>query len=124
MDKTIKQKQNEVQELNNQIESEGNNLQELEADTYDMDMKLCMLKLEKNSNIFKISYKQAQSKKYDDLVNKNAKLTYPESQLIIKYQEQKEINNNIQQCIEQLLQEYPQYQQVLAPLIEVQNFEQ
>jgi len=56
---------------------------------------------------------QSVAKKYEEIVSKSAKLSYPESQLRAKLQEQRQTNENIKEALEKIISDYPQYNNLI-----------
>lgn len=50
----------------------------MEGDTYQFNQNLFAAKVQRYINIYLISQKQHQARKYDELINNAARLAYPE----------------------------------------------
>lgn len=85
----------------------------------DSSAKLLLNKIAKYSNLYKISTMQLQTKKFEEILSKSAKLSFPEAQLRQKLQEQKLTNEKILESLNKIQEDYPQYVNLISPLIEL-----
>ncbi|KRX04742.1 hypothetical protein PPERSA_11798 [Pseudocohnilembus persalinus] len=124
MDGALRKKQQEMDMINGQIEEANDKFTLLESDVNDRSVKLALGKLDKLLNIYQISSLQLQTKRFDALNNKISKLSYPENLLRQRYRDQVEENNIILQSLQKVLNEYPQYTNLISPLLELRPLEQ
>lgn len=121
IDMAIKQQSSQLDIVNQQIEEANKNYSEIENQINEKNMQLIENKVNKVLSVFQISEMQTIAKKYDELLNKSAKLALPESQLKKKYDEQKDINNKICEAFNKVINEFPQYSSFFKNLINSRN---
>ncbi|CAK85690.1 unnamed protein product (macronuclear) [Paramecium tetraurelia] len=114
----IRAQEEQLENLQQQIQEASQQQQQMEQEAYDNKQKLYYAKNEKHLNVFKISQLQSQAKKYEELLN-NPKLPFPEQQIRQKLEEQKNFTNNIKSALNKLVDEQPQLQEILAPLLDL-----
>ncbi|KAL4455762.1 hypothetical protein ABPG74_003172 [Tetrahymena malaccensis] len=119
MEKAIKSKKVELDDLNSQIEGSNDNLQKLESDCYNKNIQLTKCKLERSTNILNISCMQNRAKKLEDLAAGKARLSVPEATLMTKYEELRDKNLEIKEALQKLCEDAPQYVEVLQYLIDL-----
>jgi len=50
----------------------------METDVHDLNVRLSLSKIDKVTNVYRISSMQGQAKKYDDIISGKARLQFPE----------------------------------------------
>lgn len=68
-------------QLQTEIDQSNDNLKNMSQETQTLSTENIQAKIEKLVNIFKISMLQGKARKFEELINGNAKLSYPEQQL-------------------------------------------
>jgi len=110
----LRQKQDEIDKINNLIEESIDRSTESENDLNIQSSLLTQRKIERVANVFDIVRIQTQYKGYDAIANNKFKLEYGEQVLKTKFGEQRELNMAMLEVVQKISQEYPQY----APLVD------
>jgi len=110
----LRQKQDEIDKINNLIEESIDRSTESENDLNIQSSLLTQRKIERVANVFDIVRIQTQYKGYDAIANNKFKLDYGEQVLKTKFGEQRELNMAMLEVVQKISQEYPQY----APLVD------
>lgn len=119
IDTAIKKRKEELDTLQKQIDDANETYVNLEAEVENDNAKLLISKLEKYTNLFKISEMQIRAKKYDEIIAKSAKLSFPEAQLKQKLDEQRKTNQMILQSLSKIELEHPHFVNFTSPLKEL-----
>jgi len=95
-----------MQRLQINIDDETEQYQLYEGDLQDMMNSLSEKKIQKIKNIYHISKLQIRSKKYDEIINNRAKLSYPKPKLQEMLDNQKDLNSRIKNTMLKLKEDY------------------
>jgi chromosome segregation ATPase len=113
----LKQKQDEIDKVNNLIEESIDQSTEAENDLNIQSSLLTQRKIERLTNVFDVVKLQSQYKAYDAIANNKFKLDFSEHVLKTKFGEQRDLNMSMLDVIQRISQEYPQYSPLVDSLL-------
>jgi len=113
-DNMLRQKQDEIDQVNNLIEQGLDKSNDAENDLNIQTALLTQRKIERITNVFEIVKLQTTYKGYDAIAANKFKLESNEQTVKAKFAEQREINMGMMEVLQRIAGEYPQY----APLVD------